>query len=161
MMSVLFAAALTLFDQDNRPVTLETFAGHPLVVSFVSAHCTDVCPIIDAQIARAVRRERAIGGPMRFLTITLDPRRDTHSVLRRLARIFDADERYWRIAGGSIDTVDAYMDRFGVRAAHDARGDATAHTSAVFVLDTTRNIAAALLPSSHLAEDIARVETQR
>lgn len=158
MIGVLFAVVLTLFDQHGRPVTMQTFLGHPLVVSFVSAHCADVCPLIDAQIARAARRERATEGPMRFLTITLDPERDTHADMAAIARTFDADARYWRIVSGPAAAVHAYMQWFGVRTARDARGYATAHTSAVIVLDAAGHVAAALLPSAHLADDIARLE---
>jgi protein SCO1 len=156
----LLAVVLMLSDQHNRPVTLETFSGHPLVVSFVAAHCTDVCPMIDAQIARAVEHEREKHGPLRFLTITLDPEHDTHDDLAHLARVFNADERFWRIAGGAPNVVDAYLQWFGVRTARDARGQMTGHTSAVIVLDSEGHVAAALLPSSHLADDIERLEVR-
>ena len=160
MIHALFAVVLALADQHNRPVTLATFSGHPLVVSFVAAHCTDVCPMIDAQIAHAVEYEREKHGPLRFLTITLDPQHDTHEDLAHLARVFNADERYWRIAGGTPDIVNLYLQWFGVRTARDSRGNVTGHTSAVIVLDSAGAVAAALLPSSHLAEDIERLEVR-
>jgi protein SCO1 len=161
VIDALLALALALQDQLDQRVTLDTFAGHPLVVSFVSARCSEVCPLIDAEVARAADRERARHGPLRFLTITLDPQHDTHADIVRLARTFHADHRYWRIASGSVGAVRAYMQRFGVQAVRDSRGDITAHTSAVVVLNAAGNVAAELLPSSHLADDIGRVEAQR
>jgi cytochrome oxidase Cu insertion factor (SCO1/SenC/PrrC family) len=154
----ILAAVLTLIDQHSRPVALSAFAGHPLAVSFVSAHCTDVCPLIDAQIAQAAALERARRGRMRFLTITLDPERDTHADMVRLSRVFDADATYWRIASGPPQLVHVLMDRFGIKVGRGSDGFADAHTSAVIVLDGRGNVAAALLPSSNLAAQLETLE---
>jgi protein SCO1 len=159
-MHLVLAVVLALFDQHNRPVTLATFSGHPVAVSFVSAHCSDVCPLIDAQFAAAAMYERNTHGPLRFLTITLDPERDTHADLAHLARVFNADEHYWRIAGGTPEIVHQYMQWFAVQTARDARGYATEHTSAVIVLDSAGRVASAILPSSHLASDLEGLEVR-
>jgi protein SCO1/2 len=139
---------------------LALFSGHPLVVTFVSAHCTSICPLVDAEIARAAARERASHGDLRFLTVTLDPERDTDADLSRIARTFGADPQYWRIIGGAPQTIHALMRQFGVIVTRGPDGYADAHTTPVVVLDSHRKVVTQMLPSLHLAEQLARVDVR-
>ena len=47
-----------LIDQRGQRFTLASLRGEPLIVTFVSAHCTDACPLINAQFAEAAQRHR-------------------------------------------------------------------------------------------------------
>jgi protein SCO1 len=138
--------AIELTDQLGRRFTLADLRGHPLLVTFISAHCSDVCPLIESQIAAAAARERRERGKRRFLTITLDPERDTHADLVRIARRFDADPSYWLIAGGEPQAVHALMQRFGVQTARGADGYADAHTTFITILGSDGRIAGTMLP---------------
>src|SRR5665213_4122344 len=88
-----------LVDQLGRQFTLPDLERVPLVVTFVSAHCTDVCPIVNAMTADAVQRVKRARLHARFLTITLDPERDSLADLRALAHRFGADPKRWIVAG--------------------------------------------------------------
>ncbi|MGA7572327.1 MAG: SCO family protein [Candidatus Aquilonibacter sp.] len=138
-----------LIDQLGRRFTLDDLRGRPLIVTFVSAHCDGVCPLIESQVAAAAQRQRSEHGNLRFLTITLDPERDTHADLVRMAHTFNADPSYWLIAGGDIASVHQLMHEFGVEAARNKDGYAEAHTTFITVLDSDGRVAGTMLPRQH------------
>lgn len=140
-------------DQRGRAITLEALRGAPVVVTFISAHCGDACPIINAQIAQAARASQA--SATHYLSITLDPERDTRADMQRLARVFDANPAQWSFATGSLASIHALMKRFGVVTGRGADGFNEAHTAFVYVLDRNGRLAAKLLPSPHLPSTIA------
>ncbi len=143
-----------LIDQRGHAFTLAQLQGRPLAVAFVSTHCSDVCPIIESQLSRAAQYERTIHGRLRVLAITLDPERDNHADLVRVARTFDADPEYWLIAGGQIAAVHRVMRAFGVVTARGADGYADAHTTFVTLLDRDGRVTTVFLASSHLWQQL-------
>ena len=99
----------------DTPLRSHRCAESRSIVTFVSAHCTDACPLINAQFARRGAANRsALISTARLLTITLDPEHDSPQTMRELAQRFDANPRYWLLAGGSIRDVHAVMRAFGV-----------------------------------------------
>ena len=140
--------AIQLTDQLGRRFTLADLRGRPLLVTFVSAHCDGVCPLIESQIAAAAQRQREEHGSLRFLTITLDPERDTHADLVRIARTFDADPAYWLIAGGDPAAVHQLMAEFGVEVGRGRDGYADAHTTFITVLGSDGRVAGTMLPKA-------------
>jgi cytochrome oxidase Cu insertion factor (SCO1/SenC/PrrC family) len=144
------AHGITLVDQRGRAFAYESLRGSTTVLTFVSAHCTDACPIEEAELARCVAAFDGSPLAVRFLTVTLDPERDHASDMTRLARAFDADPARWIFASGSIDDVHRLMRSFHVAARRDARGYASAHTSFVYVLDDRLHLRRVLLSSSEL-----------
>jgi len=152
------ARAPLLVDQRGERFTLAQLRGRPLAVTFVSAHCHDVCPLIEAQIARAAQYERSVHGSLRFLTITLDPERDSHADLVRVARTFDADPAYWLIAGGNVSDVHRVMHEFGVVTARGGDGYADAHSTFVTILRSDGSVNAVLLASARLWQQLVHEE---
>lgn len=137
---------IELTDQLGRRFTVADLRGRPLLVTFVSAHCDGVCPLIESQIAKAAQRQREEHGNLRFLTVTLDPERDTHADLVRIARTFDADPAYWLIAGGDPASVHQLMAEFGVEVSRGRDGYADAHTTFITVLGSDGRVAGTMLP---------------
>jgi protein SCO1 len=147
-----------LIDQRGHAFTISQLLGRPLAVSFVSAHCSDVCPLVEAQIAQAAHYERSVHGKLLLLTITLDPERDSHADMVRLARKFDADPAYWLIASGTRADVHRVMQAFGVVTARGPDGYADAHTTFITILGSDGRVAGALLPSTQLWQQLLREE---
>jgi protein SCO1 len=148
------AHPIELTDQLGRHFTLADLRGRPLAVAFVSTHCSDVCPIIESQLSRAAKYERSVHGNLRVLAITLDPERDNHADLVRVARTFDADPEYWLIAGGQVAAVHRVMHAFGVVTARGPDGYADEHTTFVTLLDGNGRVSAVFLASSHLWQQL-------
>ncbi len=73
---------LRLTDQDGKPFDSTSLTGKPYAVFFGFTHCPDACPTTLSEIARV---EDELGAPAKELTtlfVTVDPERDTPSVLK-------------------------------------------------------------------------------
>jgi protein SCO1/2 len=117
---VIVAPDFALVDGDGRTFTLSRQRGHPVVVFFGYTHCPDVCPTILARLARAVHSP-TVPADERVVFVTVDPRRDTTSVLKRYMRLFD--EKFVGLTGppGTLQAVwSAY--RVGRHVLPTARG---------------------------------------
>jgi protein SCO1/2 len=143
-----------LIDQNGHAFTLGSLRGRPVAVTFVSAHCTDACPLVDAQFAQAAQTIARRRIDATLLTITLDPEHDSLADMRKIARIFSADAHRWLIAGGAVADVRNVMERFGVIAVTGKSGYREEHTTFVYVLDAKGRLAKTMLASTGLAGDI-------
>jgi cytochrome oxidase Cu insertion factor (SCO1/SenC/PrrC family) len=89
----------SLIERDNRKVTRADLLGTVWVANFIYTHCTDTCPLQSARMA-ALQRDFPGQQDLRFLSITVDPRRDTPAVLTQYAAGYDADRtRWWFLTG--------------------------------------------------------------
>ena len=143
-----------LVDQRGTSFAFDDLRGAPIVLTFVSAHCTDACPLIDAQIAQTVHRIGSSPVAVRFVTVTLDPERDSALDMRSIANSFAARAPRWIVASGKTADVHALMRRYNVQTARDAHGYATSHTSFIYILDTQLHVRRTLLASSDLSEQL-------
>jgi protein SCO1/2 len=148
------SAAPQLVDQNGHAFTLDSLRGHPVAITFVSAHCTDACPLIDAQFAGAAQAIAHRKLDARLLTVTLDPEHDSLADMRAIAREFSADSRSWLVAGGSVRDVQSVMERFGVIATNGKDGYRESHTTFVYVLDARGKLVKTMLASTGLSGDI-------
>jgi len=147
-------AAPQLVDQTGRTFTLRSLVGRPLIVTFVSAHCSDACPLVNAEFSQAASEIARQALPTRLLTITLDPQHDPPSVMRALAQRFAANPHYWLVASGRSPDVNEIMSAFGVIAKPGKSGYREAHTTFVYVFDGRGALTKTLLASSNLTGDI-------
>ncbi len=142
------ASQVKLVDQAGTAFSLRQLHGSFVVVTFISARCTDVCPLIDAQIASAAHDPRSASRHIRYLTITLDPEHDTRVAMARIARRFDAQPKRWRLATGNVADVRSIMRDF------DVTGTSDVHTTFVFLVDPQGRTRTAFLASADLAAQI-------
>jgi len=143
-----------LVDQTGRAFTFATLAGTPLAVTFVAAHCTDACPLVNAQFAQAARLLEGERRQIRLLTITLDPENDPPRVMRALAQTFHADPRVWIVAGGTVRDVHRVMQAFGVVARRGRKGYADVHTTFVYFIDAHGSLRKTILASTDLGTQL-------
>lgn len=143
-----------LVDQTGKTFTLPSLQGRPLIVTFISAHCTDACPLVNAQFSDAAVRIANQRLSTRLLTITLDPAHDPPSVMRTLAQRFDANPRYWLLASGRVGDVNSILTAFGVIAKPGKSGYREAHTTFVYVFNAQGALTKTMLASTNLAEDV-------
>jgi protein SCO1/2 len=141
-----------LIDQNGHAFMLAQLRGTPLVVTFVAAHCTQVCPLVNAQTAIAVSLAHEQRLRVRFLTITLDPEHDPPATMRALAHKFGAQAPQWIVASGRVSEVRAVMRAFDVLALHGRSGYADEHTTFVYLVAADGRVRRALLTSTDLAD---------
>lgn len=151
------AAMPQLIDQNGHAFTFANLRGTPLIVTFIAAHCTDACPLINAQFAQAAQRFSQAHVRVRLLTITLDPEHDTLRDMRDIAHRFNANPRTWILAGGSRRDVHAVMAAFGVTAERGRKGYADVHTTFVYYIDERGNLRKTMLASTALTDQLVEL----
>lgn len=147
-------AHTVLVDQNGRSFTFDRLRGRPIVLTFVAAHCTDTCPLVNAQFARAQTLLHDRGIDAQLLTITLDPEHDRLADMQRIARTFSADRARWIVATGTVARVHTVMRAFDVTAERGRDGYADVHSTFIYLLDRHGRLYATKLASFDLAEQI-------
>jgi protein SCO1/2 len=76
------APDFSLTDQYNQSFNLSAEQGKIVVVAFIYTHCPDVCPAVEANL-KNVKTELgpSYGSEVLFISISVDPARDTPQVL--------------------------------------------------------------------------------
>ena len=77
-----------LVQGDGRPITDRSFPGKYLLIYFGYTSCEDVCPTTLAKMAVALENLGETGSKVQLLFITVDPERDSPSVVQRYASLF-------------------------------------------------------------------------
>jgi protein SCO1/2 len=112
------APAFALTSQDGAEVTLGSLHGKVIAVSFIYASCPDVCPMLTDKMARVQDALGTdFGTEVAFVSITVDPQRDTPEVLKEYAEAFDAKLAGWSFLTGTPAAVREVARRYGVAVA--------------------------------------------
>ncbi len=109
------APDFVLVSQDGTEVGLASLRGKVVVVAFIYTSCADVCPLLTEKMAR-VQDDlgESFGRDVAFVSITVDPERDTSEVLRAYAEAFDADPAGWFFLTGEVEAVRRVAARYGL-----------------------------------------------
>jgi protein SCO1/2 len=118
------APDFTLTSQDGVHVSLRDFRGRVVAVTFIFASCTDSCPLLTDTMVRVQDKLGPAFGPrVAFVSITVDPERDTPEVLRQYADSFSADLRGWAFLTGDPASIRDVARKYGVFARETSVGD--------------------------------------
>lgn len=102
-------------DQTGAPRSFaEVMGDGPVVVTFIYASCTTVCPVANGlfQIVQGDLDARG-DSETRLVSVTVDPLRDTPEALRRVAETFGAGDR-WTFVTGSVPEIAGLLRSFGL-----------------------------------------------
>ena len=125
------APAFTLVDQRGASIALDRLSGKPVVLSFVFAHCTTLCPLIVETLKGAVPTSTEAT----VLLVTLDPWRDTPGRLPVIARRWSLPSHVHLLSARDSAEVAAVARAYGVSVRRDQlTGDIT-HPGLVVVID--------------------------
>jgi cytochrome oxidase Cu insertion factor (SCO1/SenC/PrrC family) len=78
----------SLIDQNGKPRTDADFHGRYMLIYFGYSNCPDVCPVSLGVIADAVERLGPLAARVAPIFITVDPERDTPSILKQYLAVF-------------------------------------------------------------------------
>jgi protein SCO1/2 len=134
------AAPFTLVDQAGAPFSLSDQQGKAVLLDFIFTHCTGPCPIltgVKAEVQRKLSPE--VAARVQFVSITLDPARDTPEVLLAYAEARKLDLSNWSFLTGSAADIDATLRAYGVGRVPVEAGDIQ-HTVATFLIGSDGEI---------------------
>ncbi len=129
------APPFALTDQAGRTVRLADFEGRTLLLDFIYTHCPGPCPILTATHAEV---QAALAPELRerihFVSISLDPERDTPAALSRYGERHRVDFANWSFLTGARDALEAAWQGYGVSVG-PGEGEEIAHLVASFLID--------------------------
>jgi protein SCO1 len=130
------APGFALTTQDGARFSLHDLRGKVVALTFIYASCADTCPLLTAKMAALQTRLGADFGPrVFFVSITVDPERDTPSALKHYARGHGADLRGWAFLTGAPAEIQEVAKRYGVYYKKSARGEVD-HTFLTSLVDS-------------------------
>src|SRR5262249_51702714 len=129
------APEVSLTTQDGQRLSLKELRGKVVAVTFIYTSLVDTCPLLTAKLARLQGALRAdFAPPGFFLSITVDPERDTPAVLQRYAKAHGANLAGWAFLTGTPTEIQQVARRYGIYYRKTPRGDVD-HTFLTSLVD--------------------------
>jgi protein SCO1 len=129
------APEFTLTNQDGQRASLSALRGKVVAITFIYTTCVDTCPLLTAKMASLQSRLGGNFGPrVQFLSITVDPARDTPAVLKRYAEGHGAQGAGWAFLTGTPSEIQVVAKHYGVYYRKTSRGDVD-HTFLTSLVD--------------------------
>lgn len=114
------------------------------LIEFMYTSCPDVCPVTSLEMSKLKHRleaEGVFGEDVEFITITIDPKRDTTGVLQNYADRFEveSDEEGWYFLTGDEDTTRQVADALGFLYRDPGSGEIV-HSTYTYFMDENDNL---------------------
>jgi len=107
---------IELTDQDGKKFSLDDLKGETVLVNFMFAGCTSICPVQTVGLRR-VHNEMQLDPEkdrIKILSISIAPLGDTPELLKQFAQRFEIDKPSWRFAVTTQAHTDELSEQFGV-----------------------------------------------
>ena len=135
--------SFSIVDQDDQPVSLETFRGRPFVLTFIFTRCPvpKFCPLMTnnfAELQQAIQTGTGAVAATRLLSVTLDPVYDTPQILKEYGASQKANPAVWKFATGKPEEIDALIAAFSVY--RQTEGGTISHGLATILADSDGTI---------------------
>ena len=89
----------TLTERSRKKITRRDLDGTVTIVDFMFTHCASICPVMTSRM-KSLQDTLPADTPVRFVSISVDPLRDTPDALTQYARRHHADpDRWWFLTG--------------------------------------------------------------
>jgi len=132
------APQFSLIDQTGTALSSDSLKGKVYVADFIFTHCAGPCR---AMTTRMADLQKQVNDPaVQFVSISVDPKRDTPEVLKAYGEEFGADAKTWKFATGDSDDIQQ-IARGMMQAYAPAKDDQPIlHSERFILVDATGNI---------------------
>ena len=124
-----------LEDQNGRPVTDQDMKGRPFLVFFGYTHCPDICPTTLFDISQVFQKLGPDADRTGALFITVDPERDTPTVLKDYLSNFDPHLRGLTGDPGAVSAALRAYRVYAKKVPLDQGDYSMDHTAVVYLMD--------------------------
>ncbi len=129
-----------LVNENGQRVTLDANRGYVTVYDFIFTNCGGTCPMM-TQSMRRLTPKVPKDAPVRFVSISIDPTRDTPQILRDYATRFRNDDRWTFLTGERQTIVELSVNGFKLAAGDPGPGgDPLLHSSKFVIADKSGTI---------------------
>ena len=130
----------SLVNEKAQPVTLDANKGYVTVYDFIYTNCSGTCPMMTASM-RKLTPKVPKDAKVKFVSISVDPARDTPQILRDYATRYRNDDRWTFLTGDRKTIVDVSVNGFKLAAGDPGPGgDPLLHSSKFVVADKSGTI---------------------
>jgi protein SCO1 len=125
-----------LVTQSGAPVQLDSMKGYVTVYDFIFTTCGGTCPLMSNSM-KALTKQIDPKSPVRFVSISVDPARDTPEALRKYAARLGNDPRWLFLTGDRDTIVKLSVEGFKLAAGGDPQPgtEPLLHSSKIVVAD--------------------------
>jgi protein SCO1/2 len=118
------APEFRLTSQDRTQVALADLHGKVVAVTFIYTFCSNTCPVLTPMMSFIQDQLGTdFGAKIAFVSITVDPERDTPEVLKEYAQAFGANLAGWSFLTGPSEAIRDVTRRYGVFASKSTDGN--------------------------------------
>jgi protein SCO1/2 len=150
------APDFALTDQNGATVSLADLRGKLVLLDFIFTSCPGPCPILtSAHVTLQRSLPPELRARTRFVSISLDPVRDTPMELRSYAQKRGADLTGWSFLTGDPEAVARVVQAYGVGTLRSPDGQLE-HLVATFLIDPEGRIAERFIGLEHEPEELLR-----
>lgn len=150
----------TFYRQDSARVSEDDLQGTPYVVDFFFTSCPTICPRVTSNMLRV--RERFAGTPLKLVSFTIDPKRDSVARLRTYSQnmgVADASQ-WWFLTGDKAELYGIADDYFSVAVEDPETPGGFDHSGRILFVDERGHVRAFAdgtdtTDVNHLMADIA------
>lgn len=135
----LYQLGATWTNDAEKPVTLASLRGKPVIVAMFFAQCEYACPVLVHDMKRLLGAlPESVREQTQLVLVTFDTERDTPAALRAFRERMSLDAR-WTLLRGETDAVQELAMLLGVKFKQDARGQ-FAHSNLLTLLNAEGEI---------------------
>jgi cytochrome oxidase Cu insertion factor (SCO1/SenC/PrrC family)/thiol-disulfide isomerase/thioredoxin len=127
------AAAFTLTNQFGRPVSLDSFRGHVVILAFNDSQCTTVCPLTTTAMVEAKSMLGSAGSGVELLGIDANPTATAVKWVRAYSQVHGMLHQ-WQFLTGSLPELRRVWHAYGIEVKIEA--GQIDHTPAVYMIDS-------------------------
>jgi protein SCO1/2 len=103
------APAFTLVDETGQPFSQADIGGRVALVDFIYTNCADTCPLLTATMRSIQERlitEKLFPARVMLLSLTVDPERDSPTVLKEYSANVGANPDGWKFLTGDRSALE-------------------------------------------------------
>jgi cytochrome oxidase Cu insertion factor (SCO1/SenC/PrrC family) len=130
------APNFTLMDQSGHPVSLASLHGHPVVLTFMDPHCTDICPLVSREFVNAYKDLGAAGRNVVFIAVNVNP---YHHGTADMAKYSSAEGLSsiptWHFVTGSVPSLHKVWSDYEIQVQAPNPDADVIHTSLIYFID--------------------------
>jgi protein SCO1 len=109
-------AAQGLIDQHGDPFALGQLRGKTVVLNFIFTHCPGICPLQTQALRRvSAALPEPVRERVRFVSVSVDPERDTPSELALFAAKHGVDQERWTFVTGREHELRALAESYAAQ----------------------------------------------
>ena len=133
--------SVSFINQDNKPVTTQSWSNKIVVVDFFFTHCISVCPKM-AENLKKVQQAFSNDASVGITSFTVDPEDDSASQLKSYSQKFNIDNSKWQLLTGDKKEIYKLARNDFNLVATDGDGGATdfIHSDKLVLLDKQQRI---------------------